>query len=238
MEVKLKIWIISILFLFQISIIAQSDTVSKNKQWLKSSISPVLLMSGSIYTMNKNVPLNNFDIQEKVQNKYPNFHSKLDDYLWVAPAATPYLLDWTKPGYTKNDFWNRSLILAKSQAIMMAIVFPTKYLTKIERPDGRANNSFPSGHTAQAFVTATFMHEELKHKSIWYSIGAYSVATTVGAYRVLNNRHWISDVFAGAAIGILSTKIAYLTHRYKWAKKRSQISFRFTPIFYASTPTF
>ena len=102
------------------------------------------------------------------------------------------------------------------------------------RPDGRASNSYPSGHTAQAFVAATFMHEELKHKSSWYSIGAFSVATVVGGYRMLNNRHWISDVLAGAAIGIFSTKIAYLTHQYKWGKKNTGVSFRFTPIFYTA----
>ncbi|HET6542449.1 MAG TPA: phosphatase PAP2 family protein, partial [Chryseolinea sp.] len=42
--------------------------------------------------------------------------------------------------------------------------------------------------------------------------------------RILNNRHWVSDVLAGAGIGILSTNIAYLTHRYKWKNKPSQLT--------------
>ncbi len=47
------------------------------------------------------------------------------------------------------------------------------------------------------------------------------MATGVGAMRVMNNRHWISDVMVGAGIGILSTNLAYLTHRYRWGKKKN-----------------
>ena len=235
MEVNLKIFLNSIFFiLFGLSSFAQKDSISIKKQWLKSSIAPTLLMSGSLYTLNKNVPFNKYDVQQKIQAKYPNFHSEVDDYILYIPIAIPYILDWSMKGYAKNDFINRSILLAKSQLIMMGIVYPLKYTTKMIRPDGRATNSYPSGHTAQAFMAATFMHKELKHKSYWYSIGAYSIATIVGGYRMLNNRHWISDVFAGAAIGILSTEIAYLTHQYKWGKRENSVSFRFTPIFYTS----
>jgi membrane-associated phospholipid phosphatase len=52
-----------------------------------------------------------------------------------------------------------------------------------------------------------------------HPIGAY-IATGIGAMRVLNNRHWASDVLAGAGIGILATQMAYLTHQYKWTKKK------------------
>ena len=95
-----------------------------------------------------------------------------------------------------------------------------KKITAVPRPDTGRPTSFPAGHTAQAFAAATFMTKEYGHKSIWYSIGAYTVATGIGAMRVLNNRHWISDVLVGAGVGIFSTNIAYLTHQYKWGKKR------------------
>ena len=39
--------------------------------------------------------------------------------------------------------------------------------------------------------------------SPWYAVGGYAVATFTGVMRVLNNRHWISDVLSGAGIGIL-----------------------------------
>ena len=40
--------------------------------------------------------------------------------------------------------------------------------------------------------------------------------------RVMNDRHWVSDVLAGAGIGILSTEVAYLTHQYKWGGKKGR----------------
>lgn len=72
--------------------------------------------------------------------------------------------------------------------------------------------SFPSGHTADAFVAAAILHQEFKKISPWIGISGYAVAATVGVCRMLNNKHWQSDVLTGAGIGILSVHLAYLTH--------------------------
>ena len=77
------------------------------------------------------------------------------------------------------------------------------------RPDGSANNSFPSGHTATTFMGAELVRIEYGDESPWYSVGAYAVATTVGVLRVYNERHWFTDVFAGAGVGILSARIGH-----------------------------
>lgn len=58
-------------------------------------------------------------------------------------------------------------------------------------------------------MTATMLHKEYGHRSPWYSIGAYTVATVTGVTRQLNNRHWMSDVMVGAGIGILATEFGY-----------------------------
>jgi membrane-associated phospholipid phosphatase len=89
------------------------------------------------------------------------------------------------------------------------ITYGTKITIGRERPDKSNTKSFPSGHTETAFVAAEFLYQEYKDKSIWIGIGGYSVATFVGIARVYNNRHWVSDVVAGAGIGILSTKAVY-----------------------------
>ena len=78
------------------------------------------------------------------------------------------------------------------------------------RPDGSTYNSFPSGHTATAFVGAEFMHQELGWHSPWYSFAGYTMATATGILRIANNRHWLGDVIAGAGIGMLTTKLSYL----------------------------
>lgn len=207
-----------------------TKTILKSN-FVKHFSAPILLAGTSIYTLNKNVPLNKFDVQKSIVTNYPNFHTKVDDYLLYAPVAITYGIVLIDNNYTKNDFTNRSILLVKSAIIMSAIVYPSKYIFAVERPDNSEFDAFPSGHTSNAFMMATFMHEELKHKSIWYSVGAYTVATSVGVMRMLNNRHWSSDVLMGAAVGIASTKIAYLTHKFKWGKD-SRVSINFTPIFY------
>jgi membrane-associated phospholipid phosphatase len=172
--------------------------------------------------MNDDV-IDRYKIREERNEHVPNFHSTLDNYMMHAPVAIVYGLNMAGVK-GKHDFRNRTLLLVKSEAIMAALTFSFKSLTAVSRPDGSNNYSFPSGHTAQAFATATFMAKEYGDKSVWYSIGAYGMATTVGAMRILNNRHWVSDVLAGAGIGILSTNLAYLTHQYKWKNKNSNVT--------------
>lgn len=91
---------------------------------------------------------------------------------------------------------DRSVILVTSYAIMATTVLGLKSISHVERPDGSSNNSFPSGHTATAFMGAEFLYQEYKDKSIWYGIAGYAVATGTGLFRIYNNRHWLTDVAA------------------------------------------
>src|SRR5205085_1994320 len=84
-----------------------------------------------------------------------------------------------------------------------------KNITHIERPDGSNFKSFPSGHTATAFMTAEYLRQEYKDVSPWIPVAGYAVAAATGYMRLYNNKHWASDVFAGAAIGVLSTQFTY-----------------------------
>jgi membrane-associated phospholipid phosphatase len=45
----------------------------------------------------------------------------------------------------------------------------------------------------------------------------------IQALRIMNNKHYLSDVLIGAGIGILSTKISYWTHQYKWNKRKRSV---------------
>ena len=106
-----------------------------------------------------------------------------------------------------------------SAALMAGVVNGLKYTVKRERPNQRKNNSFPSGHTATAFMAATMLYKEYKDLSPWVGIGAYSAATLVATGRMMNNRHWLSDVLAGAGIGIMSTEVGYLLSDLIFRKK-------------------
>jgi len=69
-------------------------------------------------------------------------------------------------------------------------------------------SSFPSGHTVQAFAAATLISEH--YRSPYITVPAYVAATSVGVSRALANKHWASDVLAGAALG---TAIAHLLRK-------------------------
>ena len=139
----------------------------------------------------------------------PEFRCPVDDYLQYLPAAV--LVGLKACGVESRSSWGRMLVSdAFSAALMGGIVFAIKNTAQVERPDGSNRHSFPSGHTATAFMTATMLNKEYGYKSPWVGIGAYSVATATGLMRMANNKHWLSDVLAGAGIGIITTEIGYL----------------------------
>lgn len=151
----------------------------------------------------------------------------VDDFSQYMPALAVYGLN--NIGIQgKNNLKDRSIILGTSMILVFTSVTALKYTTKVERPDGTAN-AFPSGHTATAFAGAEFLWQEYKDKSIWYGISGYAVATATGIIRITNNKHWLTDVAAGAGIGILSTKVAYwinpyLKHKIFGAKETNTVS--------------
>lgn len=135
----------------------------------------------------------------------------IDDFSQYAPLASVYALNaFGIKG--KHNFKDRTIILASATLIMGGTVVILKSTGRVERPDGTSLNSFPSGHTATAFMGAEFLYQEYKDVSIWYGVSGYAVAAGTGFFRMYNNRHWLTDVAAGAGIGILSTKIAYWVH--------------------------
>ena len=138
-----------------------------------------------------------------------DFKTRIDDYLqFFGPAMTVGL---KLGGYEGRSDWPRLLASAgMSYALMAVLVNGIKNTAKEMRPDGSSANSWPSGHTATAFVGATMLHKEYGlTRSPWFSVAGYGVATATGVMRVLNNRHWVSDVMSGAGLGILSGELGY-----------------------------
>lgn len=147
---------------------------------------------------------------KNMRNSYiPSFSSHYDDYLQYAPGAI--LLGLKSFGVEGRSSWGRMLTSdAFAAGIMALTVNGLKSTVKKERPDRSSNNSFPSGHTATAFMMATMLHKEYgTTRSPLYSILGYSIATGTALSRQLNNKHWFSDVLTGAGIGIVSTELGY-----------------------------
>lgn len=147
-------------------------------------------------------------IWELRNNVIPDFNYRYDDYLQYAPAAV--MVGMKAFGYQSRSSWGRMLVSdAFSIALMAGTVNGIKYSVDRLRPDGSRYNSFPSGHTATAFMTATMLHKEYGWRSPWFSIGGYTAAAIAGVSRICNNRHWLSDVVAGAAVGIGAVHLGY-----------------------------
>ena len=99
--------------------------------------------------------------------------------------------------------------LAASLIASGLIAQPLKYAFGRSRPNQElgakhfdpfsGDESFPSGHTTQAFAVATVVAEH--YDSLWITVTSYTLASMVGFARINNDAHWASDVLAGAAIG-------------------------------------
>jgi membrane-associated phospholipid phosphatase len=89
--------------------------------------------------------------------------------------------------------------LVRAQIVSGVITQALKVATSRERPDGTSHLSFPSGHASGAFATAAVLQRRYGLK---IGVPAYGVAAWVAASRLNRNRHYLSDVTFGAAVGI------------------------------------
>lgn len=180
------------------------DKIAESRAYQMTFIG-VPLIAGGLIVKNEN------DKFRELRNSFtPSFHHHYDDYLQYAPAAL--MLGLKISGVKGRSSWARMLTSDAFSAILMASsINLIKSTTDVLRPDGSTHNSFPSGHTATAFMAASMLHKEYGlTRSPWYSIAGYTIATATAISRQLNNRHWLSDIMVGAGIGILSTELGYL----------------------------
>ena len=132
-----------------------------------------------------------------------------------------------------------SLVSAKSLVFSTIFYMGTKQLIRRRRPvytddpfeinsmfqGGREWTSFPSGHAHTVFTVATAISLQYKHKK-WVPYLAYGIAGITGLSRIYDNKHWLSDVVIGSAMGHFITKTVYRIEEAK-AKKKQLISLTF-----------
>lgn len=167
-------------------------------------------------------------ISDRVADGMPHFRTHVDDYLRFVPLAAQVGMSLGGvQGHSRNR-WQVLATDAMAGAMMVATVGGMKYTIDRTRPNGESAG-FPSGHTATAFMGATLLAHEYGHKSVWIPIASYSVATATGALRILNNKHYVSDVIVGAAVGILVAELSYwasdaiFNNRKLFPKRRARL---------------
>jgi len=189
--------------------ITNSNTQTKDslklKRLYKKAIIPMSLIAlGALVNNSEFEKKLQTDLRNKVGNNY-EFH--IDDYLQHAPLVEMYTADIL--GVTsKNHWFDQTKYWFIARFISTTITHSLKRMTKKVRPNGELY-SFPSGHTTLAFTNATVLFNEFQDTSPILAYSGYAFATTTGIFRMINNKHWLSDVMVGAGIGIIVTELVY-----------------------------
>jgi membrane-associated phospholipid phosphatase len=223
-----------LVLIFTSSLLAQDsiktfneNEISKEKFNYKKLILPASLIAvGGILK----IPSIQTEIQKSARNTFgENFHTEADNYLQFLPVVQ--MLGGNLLGFKSKHGYKQIITNTIISNFMVAgISYISKTVAHDLRPDGSANNSFPSGHTATAFNNATLLFLEYKDSNIWYASSGYLFAATTGVLRMANNRHWSGDVVAGAGIGIVIGTVVNYWNPFNFDKKNKQIGLISYPI--------
>lgn len=169
--------------------------------------STTLIAGGSLFTFVPDLKAVAVDLRNTVQ---ADNHQKLhfDDYIQYLPTAAPLSLKLL--GLESQHDWKRMALLEGGSYLLGYIILEgAKHGFGVLRPDGRAYNSFPSGHSFMAFTGAEVIRREYGEEYPWIAVAGYMVAILVAGMCVYNDRHWVGDIMAGAGLGVLSASAVY-----------------------------
>lgn len=197
----------------------------KSRTLLQKSIVPASLIGMGLLINNSNFEQNlHSDLRDKVGSDYEFL---IDDYILFVPIVQMYTAD-ALGMKAKNHWFDQSKYLFISNVISTSISELLKSTITKTRPDGTDGSSFPSGHSTIAFTNAAVLQNEFQDTSPVFAYSGYAFAATTGVFRMLNNRHYLSDVLVGAGIGVLVTQLVYHFEPFKNFnpfKKSKDISF-------------
>ena len=189
-----------------------------------------VLFVGALIPMDEvlNIPFENWQTEEAIAfGEAGDVVGGLPFQLGISGAALGVGL------VTKNKNWqNFALDNLQAQLFTGGITFLVKELTHRARPEtgednyawygpfhGQGNESFFSAHTAFSFSTATmiFLHTG---KKWWVGLLGYSVASAVGISRMQQQKHWASDVVAGALVGMATSQFIFSQQQKRRAQQQ------------------
>jgi len=166
------------------------------------------LLYGCLKPVINGIPKLDNKIMNDIQQRYPGFHTNAADYLMWAPSASVYAMDAFHVK-TAHNFREHLIIEAGSALITGGICYGMRLISRSIDVYKNDKTKIPSGHTANAFRGAEIVHQELKTAHPVLSYSGYVVATSVGMLRIYSKEHLLSEVLAGAGLGIFSIKLAY-----------------------------
>ena len=209
---------IVLIFLFLFRQIALAEYVEKDSVEKTFYIAPVeynlnpkelivpagLITIGTIASLTENYDIFNFSRSSNNPKSTP-----LDDILQY--STIPALFVFNLVAEEKHHPIDQFFLMALSYGITAVPVKLLKDNYEVLRPNGEAH-SFPSGHTAKAFVGAHIIYKEFKDSNKIIAYSGYALGTATAVARIVHNKHWVADVLAGAGIAMLSTELAYLIY--------------------------
>jgi membrane-associated phospholipid phosphatase len=213
----MRIWIFLTAFLIVPYVLfgqAVSDTSKyKKHHFVKQYALPVGLLAGSLILQTGN-------IKQDIQDFFPDTDNRVADWLKNGPEVEMYAFDLAGIKH-RNTVFDQTKYLLISHLVTAGIVQALKVTTHVTRPSG-GKHSFPSGHTSYAFVGATVLYHEFRETQPLLAYSGFAMATATGILRITNDAHWLPDVMAGAAIGILVTNLVYQIEPFKKFQPFSQ----------------
>ncbi len=216
--------LIALLCLFSLAVQAEKPSFKKWK-------TPLALGIASGITYNP--------FAKKIQTKIvaAGQVTPLDDYVQYGPAAMYVGLNIFEYK-NKEQAFDQAGVFILGTGIYVAATQGLKAAITEARPDG-TEKTFSSGHTATAFFGATVLAHEYRDTHPEFVIAGYTLATATGALRIANNKHWVTDVLMGSAIGIASAELAYILYpkvRHQWQKlNRFTLTPQGAPAYYGAS---
>jgi len=196
-------WGLLAMLLFGLTELTAQDTTRVRPQTLAYATPALLIVSGTI--MNKDATKQG--VRDWIRRRYDIPKTTIDDILQHAPILMIYGTDLAL-GQDKSTIGRHTRHLITTQALTLGTMLLSKAIFNNKRPNG-GSHAFPSGHTAYAFASAGVMYHSFKEEHPLIAYSGYVPAIVVGAYRMIKDKHWISDVFVGAGMGLLFSHLTY-----------------------------
>ena len=117
--------------------------------------------------------------------------------MWVVGR---YVVPPVKGASRTNKWSHIGFDLMRAQIVSQALTQAMKVTVRRDRPTGECC-AFPSGHASTAFATAAVLERHFGYRGSWPAVLG---ASYVAASRLVDNRHFLSDVVFGAALGTAS----------------------------------